>query len=82
MQVKIKQFDVSMQVKANGIEFEVRKPDGSKQLGDCYLTMTGLTWCKGKTSKRHGISILWNDFIEIMKSNETKKKAIRAAKHT
>ncbi len=68
MQVRIKQFDVKMDVKSNGIEFEVRSPDGSQQLGDCYLTMTGLIWCKGKISKQNGIPISWNDFIAYMES--------------
>lgn len=54
MQVKIKSFDVNMEVKSNGIEFEVRNPDGSAQIGDCYLTMTGLIWCKGKVGTGAG----------------------------
>jgi len=68
MQVRIKQFDVNMEVKSSGIEFEVRTPDGSQQLGDCYVTMTGLVWCKGKTSKKNGVRISWKDFIEYMES--------------
>ena len=80
MQVKIKSFDVGMDVKSNGIEFEVRKPDGSAQIGDCYLTMTGLVWCTGKTAKANGIKISWSDFTEIMKSEATKKAALKAAK--
>ena len=80
MQIKIKSFDVNMDVKANGIEFEVRKPDGSSQVGDCYLTMTGLTWCRGKTSKKKGLKISWTDFQEIMKSDAAKKAALKAAK--
>ena len=35
MEVHIKKFEVNMLVKSNGIEFEVRKPDGSSQIGDC-----------------------------------------------
>ena len=46
MDVRIKQFDVKMNVKAKGIEFEVRTPKGGSQIGDCYVTMKGLTWCK------------------------------------
>ena len=65
MQVSIKSFDVKMDVKSNGIEFEVRTPSGER-LGDCYLTMTGLVWCKGKTSKANGQKISWNDFIAMM----------------
>lgn len=69
MQVKIKKFDVNMEVKSSGIEFEVRSPDGSQQLGDCYLTMSGIIWCKGKTSKKNGIKISWKQFIEYMESD-------------
>jgi len=80
MQVAIKSFDVNMQVKSNGIEFEVRSPDGATQLGDCYLTMTGLVWCSGKTSKKNGVKIHWRDLIKILESEETKKAAVKAAK--
>ena len=79
MQVKIKSFAVNMDVKSNGIEFEVRKPDGSSQVGDCFLTMTGLIWCKGKIGKKNGIKISWTEFQEIMKSDDTKKAALKAA---
>jgi hypothetical protein len=82
MQVKIKSFDVGMDVKSNGIEFEVRKPDGSAQIGDCYLTMTGLVWCEGKKTKQNGVKVSWPEFMEIMKSDAAKKAAINAAKRT
>ncbi len=80
MKVRIKQFDVGMEVKSSGIEFEVRTPDDTNQIGDCYLTMTGLVWCKGKTSKKKGIKISWGDFTEIMKSDDARKAAVNAAK--
>lgn len=80
MQVSIKSFDVNMEVKSNGIEFGVRTADGSSQLGDCYLTMTGLVWCNGKTKKANGIKIHWNDFIAIMASDDSMKAAVKAAK--
>ncbi|REJ92236.1 MAG: hypothetical protein DWQ34_13490 [Planctomycetota bacterium] len=80
MQVSIKSFDVNMQVKSNGIEFEVRSPDGSTRHGDCYLTMTGLVWCPGKTSKKNGTKVNWNDLIAILQSDETRKAAVKAAK--
>jgi len=80
MQVKIKEFNVDMDVKSSGVEFEVRKPDGSEQIGDCFLTMTGLTWCKGKTDKKNGIKITWDEFIAIMASDKTLKKAVMVAK--
>jgi hypothetical protein len=80
MKVKIKSFDVAMDVKSNGIEFEVRSPDNKTQLGDCFLTMTGLVWCEGKKAKKSGIKMSWTDFMEIMKSEDTKKAALKAAK--
>ena len=41
MQVKIKDFDVSpIEVRTNGIEFEIRTPNGDQQLGDLILTRT------------------------------------------
>ena len=40
MQVSIKSFDIKMDVKSKGMEFEVRGTDGTL-LGDCYLTMSG-----------------------------------------
>ncbi len=63
MRVTIKSFDVEMEVKNSGIEFEVRTPDGGTQLGDVVLTKTGLTWCKGRTDRKNGIKISWSDFI-------------------
>ena len=80
MQVLIKSFNVNMDVKSSGVEFEVRSPDGKQQLGDCYLTMTGLIWCKGKTEKKNGVKINWDDFTTIMTSKDSVKKAIKAAK--
>ena len=63
MKVTVKSFDVEMEVKNNGIEFEVRTPDGATQLGDVVLTKTGLTWCKGRTDRKNGIKISWREFI-------------------
>ncbi len=80
MQVLIKSFNVNMDVKSSGVEFEVRSPDGKQQLGDCYLTMAGLIWCKGKTEKKNGVKIKWDDFTTIMTSKDSVKKAIKAAK--
>lgn len=80
MQVRIKSFDVNMDVRAKGIEFEVRTPDGESQLGDCYLTMTGLIWCKGKTTKQNGIRITWDELAAVLSSKEKKSAAVKAAK--
>lgn len=80
MKIGIKKFNVNMDVKSTGIEFEVRSADGSQQLGDCYLTMTGLVWCKGKTKKKNGVKISWSDFIEVMTTLARRKAAVKAAK--
>ena len=79
MDVRIKKLDINMHVKQNGIEFEVRTPNGSSQVGDCYLTMTGLVWCKGKTTKSNGVKITWRELALILGSDATKKAALKAA---
>jgi len=80
MQVKIKDFSINMDVKASGIEFEVRTPDGATQHGDCILTMTGLVWCKGKTTKANGIKISWQELMTIAASDASVSAAVKAAK--
>ncbi len=65
MKVRIKRFDVEMEVKPSGIEFEVAENDGVHR-GDCYLTRTGLIWCRGRTRKANGIRVTWDQFIEWM----------------
>ena len=79
MQVSIKSFDVEMNVKSSGIEFAVCNTQGAFQ-GDCFLTMSGLVWCKGKTKKENGERIAWADFIALMESPEILKSAIKQAK--
>lgn len=81
MKVHVKSFEVDMMVKAKGIEFEIRSPgDGVTQLGDCVLTMTGLIWCKGKTGRKNGVKVSWEEFIDICKSEVSLKAALKAAK--
>jgi hypothetical protein len=82
MNVKIKNFDVDVDVKTNGIEFEVRTPDKKTQLGDCYLTMTGLIWCPGRTSKKNGVKVTWQEFMDLLSSKDTLKRAVKVAKNT
>lgn len=82
MNVRIKSFDVDVPIKQNGIEIEVRTPDGSKQVGDCYVTMTKFTLRRGKTTKKNGVSVTWDEFADILASAEAKKAALRAARAT
>jgi len=67
MKVSIKDFQVAMEIKNNGIEFEVYD-NADKFLGDCVVTKTGLTWCKGKTARENGAKITWRDFIAQMEN--------------
>jgi hypothetical protein len=63
MTVLVKQFDVQMEVKTNGIEFEVRDNDGT-HLGDLILTKKWLIWCPGRTTRRKGKKVLLTDIID------------------
>ena len=67
MKVKIKKFDVEMEVKNNGIEFQVHANNGDF-LGDCYVTKTGLIWCRGRTTKANGIPVSWDDSTRWMET--------------
>lgn len=67
MKVKIKSFDVDMEVKNTGLEFQVHANDGSFK-GDCYVTKTGLIWCAGKTTRENGVKVKWEDFIKWMEA--------------
>lgn len=69
-----------MEVKTNGIEFEVRTTDDSAQIGDCYVTKTGLTWCRGRTTKAKGVAITWAELAELLASNSAKTEALKAAR--
>ena len=65
MKVYVKEMAVNMEVKNNGIEFEVRNTDDTF-LGDCFVTRTGLIWCQGRTAKANGKRVSWNEFIQWM----------------
>ena len=62
MNVSIKSFEVQMDVKNKGVEFEVRNLD-NKHLGDLVLTKTQLIGCAGKTSSSNGKKVSWDTFI-------------------
>ena len=68
MKVNIKKFHVDMEVANNGIEFEVRSPDGSDHKGDLILTKKGLEWCQGRVHAGNGEKVTWQEFIDWMKT--------------
>lgn len=65
MNVSIKDFNVAMEVKNNGIELEVRDTDGTHR-GDLVVTKTRVIWCPGRTTPANGHSLTWNQFIDLM----------------
>lgn len=65
MRVTIKSFEVDMQLKNNGVEFEVCD-NGGHHLGDCIRTKTSIIWCKGRTRRENGVRLSWEDFIQRM----------------
>ena len=69
MKVRVKDLSVDMEVKSKGIEFGVRSTD-DQHLGDVVLTNTGLVWCKGKTARKNGVKVSWNEFITWMESDD------------
>ena len=66
MRVNVKRFNVEMEVKNSGIEFEVRTPNGKQHLGDLVLTKTRLIWCPGQTKPENGKKMRWEEFIKMM----------------
>ena len=65
MIVYVKNMAVSMEVKNNGIEFEVRDT-ANKFLGDCIVNKRGLIWCQGRTARENGKRVSWDKFIQWM----------------
>ena len=72
MKVSIKEFNVDMEVKTKGIEFEVRSNKGEHR-GDLVLTKTRLIWCPGQTKPENGHKIEWDDFIALALEHGTLK---------
>jgi hypothetical protein len=64
--VTIKDLGISLDVKNNGIEFDIS--DGG-HLGDLYVTKTGIIWCAGKTSRANGRKISWRELIKFCEEN-------------
>jgi len=69
MKVSIKDFNINMQIKNRGIELEVRTTSGD-HLGDLVVSKTKLIWCPGKTTRKNGYAISWDDFIAHMEADE------------
>ncbi|MBK9119793.1 MAG: hypothetical protein IPM18_09370 [Phycisphaerales bacterium] len=68
MKVRIKEFDVAMELKNKGMELEIRDTNDNF-LGDLVVTKTSLIWCKGKTGRNNGQKMKIEKFIELMEQN-------------
>lgn len=71
--VMIKTVDVQMEIKYNGIELEIS--DGEKQIGDLFVTRTGLTWCPGRTRRNGGHGVTWTELIKFIDEKKETKSA-------
>ena len=80
MDVSIKSFTIEQQVKQNGIELEIKDPNGGAHRGDCYVTITGVTWCEGRTRRENGVKLTWVELEDILASDEARKAALKAAR--
>jgi hypothetical protein len=68
MDVRIKQFNVEMELKTKGIELEVRDNEGN-HLGDLCIGKANVEWCKGKTRRGGGKPASWDELIEWFESH-------------
>ncbi len=67
MKVSIKSFEVDMQLKNNGVEFEVYD-NQNEHLGDVILTKTSIIWCKGRVRRENGKRYTWEEFIKLVEA--------------
>ena len=64
MKITIKDM-TGPEIKNNGIELEVRDPDG-KFRGKFNISKSKIIWREGKTSKKNGAECTWDEFIDMM----------------
>jgi hypothetical protein len=82
MQVKTQPFKEAIELKSEGISFDVYG-NGAKRLGDLCVTKAGLVWSKGangKAQRAKGINVKWEDFISWVQSQQASTKNGLAAK--
>ena len=69
MKVWITELNAEQQLKNNGMQLDDYSADGTTRRGDLTITKTKLMWCPGKTHKKNGIDVPWDDFIAWMESD-------------
>jgi hypothetical protein len=73
MDVKIKNLDAEMQLKAKGMELDVKAPNG-KVAGTLAVKKAGLVWTKGKAK---GVNISWVKFLAFVDGLNAPKPAAK-----
>jgi len=67
MKVSIKNLQVSMDLRNNGIELDIYDNQG-KHLGDIKIGKATVEWCEGKTRLGNGKQKSWDQLITWFKS--------------
>lgn len=70
MKVKIKEFEVNMDLGNNGITVDVYD-NNDQHLGDLRIGRAKIEWCKGRVRSGNGIKVNWNKLIEWFESQES-----------
>lgn len=76
MKVKIKDLGIPLEIKSKGVEIDV-SDNQDKHVGDLYVTMTNLIWCKGRTTRAKGTKVSWDNFMKVMQHLPQVKKLIK-----
>jgi len=76
MKVTIKSIGNELDIKNNGLEIAVYRPNSPQDhIGDLYVRKKGLVWCPGQTTPNgSGIHISWKKFMNLMEKTEIYKK--------
>ena len=67
MQVSIKDMQIEMDVKNNGVELEVRDNDGTFR-GGCLCDQDGPNLVRRQDAKQKSKQVAWDEFINWMNS--------------
>jgi len=62
MKVTIKEFAVIMELKNNGVEFEIKDNDDTHR-GDLRIGKATIEWCRGRTHTGRGVRKTWDEPI-------------------
>jgi hypothetical protein len=75
MKVSIKDLGIPLDIKSRGIEIDVSGNNGN--LGDLYVTMRYLIWCRGRTARANGDKLSWAEFMKLMENLSKTKRFLK-----